>query len=192
MSSPSRAITALLVGDWRASLGDLVLFEEIWKWGFGFGGFWRWCSEFELLSAELVPSSSPSHKPSPSSAMSIASSVLAVVVCFSSLSSSSALSVAVVSSLHCSHCFKVWDAKPHAADRSPLTTTWCKQLDGTVNEWGWCKQKLGANAILAISLTVCKARASVKKVPFTRFRGYGEPIGLSLVLKTKQSGIETD
>ncbi|KAK9118306.1 hypothetical protein Scep_016399 [Stephania cephalantha] len=26
--------------------------------------------------------------------------------------------------------------------RLPLTTTWCKQrLDGTVNEWGWCKQK---------------------------------------------------
>ncbi|KAK8485949.1 hypothetical protein V6N11_063562 [Hibiscus sabdariffa] len=27
-----------------------------------------------------------------------------------------------------------------------------QQLDGTVNEWGWCKQKLGANAILAVSL----------------------------------------
>ncbi|KAK9092672.1 hypothetical protein Syun_027583 [Stephania yunnanensis] len=51
MSSSSRAVTALLDGDWRASLGDLVLFEEIWKWGFGFGGFWRWCPELELLSA---------------------------------------------------------------------------------------------------------------------------------------------
>ncbi|KAK9157989.1 hypothetical protein Scep_004563 [Stephania cephalantha] len=45
------AVTALLVGDWRARLGDLVLFEEIWKWGFGIGGFWWWRSEFELLSA---------------------------------------------------------------------------------------------------------------------------------------------
>ncbi|KAI4966062.1 hypothetical protein ZWY2020_046729, partial [Hordeum vulgare] len=27
-----------------------------------------------------------------------------------------------------------------------------QQLDGTKNEWGWCKQKLGANAILAVSL----------------------------------------
>ncbi|KAK9163326.1 hypothetical protein Syun_004228 [Stephania yunnanensis] len=36
MSSSSRAVTALLDGDWRASLGDSVLFEEIWKWGFGF------------------------------------------------------------------------------------------------------------------------------------------------------------
>ncbi|AQL02254.1 Enolase 1 [Zea mays] len=34
-----------------------------------------------------------------------------------------------------------------------------QQLDGTSNEWGWCKQKLGANAILAVSLAVCKAGA---------------------------------
>ncbi|KAF8397821.1 hypothetical protein HHK36_016746 [Tetracentron sinense] len=40
-----------------------------------------------------------------------------------------------------------------------------QQLDGTVNEWGWCKQKLGANAILAVSLAVCKAGASAKKIP---------------------------
>ncbi|KAF8379320.1 hypothetical protein HHK36_028754 [Tetracentron sinense] len=40
-----------------------------------------------------------------------------------------------------------------------------QQLDGTVNEWGWCKQKLGANAILAVSLAVCKAGASVNKIP---------------------------
>ncbi|KAJ8426865.1 hypothetical protein Cgig2_008660 [Carnegiea gigantea] len=40
-----------------------------------------------------------------------------------------------------------------------------QQLDGTQNEWGWCKQKLGANAILAVSLAVCKAGAQVKKIP---------------------------
>jgi enolase len=39
------------------------------------------------------------------------------------------------------------------------------KLDGTSNEWGWCKQKLGANAILAVSLAVCKAGAMVKKIP---------------------------
>ncbi|KAF4362970.1 hypothetical protein F8388_020486 [Cannabis sativa] len=43
-----------------------------------------------------------------------------------------------------------------------------QQLDGTVNEWGWCKQKLGANAILAVSLAVCKAGASAKKIPLYR------------------------
>ncbi|KAK9293257.1 hypothetical protein L1049_021248 [Liquidambar formosana] len=40
-----------------------------------------------------------------------------------------------------------------------------QHLDGTVNEWGWCKQKLGANAILAVSLAVCKAGAMVHKIP---------------------------
>uniref|UniRef100_A0A0D3GCH8 phosphopyruvate hydratase n=1 Tax=Oryza barthii TaxID=65489 RepID=A0A0D3GCH8_9ORYZ len=40
-----------------------------------------------------------------------------------------------------------------------------QQLDGTSNNWGWCKQKLGANAILAVSLAVCKAGAMVKKIP---------------------------
>ncbi|XP_008650330.1 enolase 1-like [Zea mays] len=39
------------------------------------------------------------------------------------------------------------------------------KLDGTSNEWGWCKQKLGANAILAVSLAVCKAGAMVQKIP---------------------------
>nr|QWE91324.1 enolase [Suigetsumonas clinomigrationis] len=40
-----------------------------------------------------------------------------------------------------------------------------EELDGTQNEWGWCKQKLGANAILAVSLAVCKAGASAAGVP---------------------------
>ncbi|CAA7399840.1 unnamed protein product [Spirodela intermedia] len=40
-----------------------------------------------------------------------------------------------------------------------------QELDGTSNEWGWCKQRLGANAILAVSLAVCKAGATVKKIP---------------------------
>ncbi|GBG72746.1 hypothetical protein CBR_g12313 [Chara braunii] len=40
-----------------------------------------------------------------------------------------------------------------------------EELDGTQNEWGWCKQKLGANAILAVSLAVCKAGAGAKKIP---------------------------
>ncbi len=38
-------------------------------------------------------------------------------------------------------------------------------LDGTKNEWGWCKSKLGANAILAVSLAVCRAGAHVSEMP---------------------------
>ncbi|KAK4478700.1 hypothetical protein RD792_014195 [Penstemon davidsonii] len=40
-----------------------------------------------------------------------------------------------------------------------------QQLDGTQNEWGWCKQKLGANAILAVSLALCKAGAAALNIP---------------------------
>ncbi|KAK9114635.1 hypothetical protein Syun_021432 [Stephania yunnanensis] len=157
MSSPSRAVTTLLVGDWRASLGDLVLFEEIWKWGFGFGGFWRWYSEFELLSTRAHAFCCHRHI-----------SHRRRLLCLSSFvprrrrmlcpSLSSALYVVVVSSLHRSHYFR------DAEDQTAIDNYMVQRLDGAVNEWGWCKQKLGANAILGVSLAVCKAGASVKKV----------------------------
>ncbi|KAE8719042.1 Enolase 2 [Hibiscus syriacus] len=47
-----------------------------------------------------------------------------------------------------------------------------QQLDGTQNEWGWGKQKLGANAILAVSLAVCKAGAEVKNIPLYMCEGF--------------------
>jgi enolase len=40
-----------------------------------------------------------------------------------------------------------------------------EEIDGTQNEWGWCKQKVGANAILAVSLAVARAGAASKKIP---------------------------
>jgi len=40
-----------------------------------------------------------------------------------------------------------------------------RELDGTQNEWGWCKQKVGANAILAVSLAVARAGASANGIP---------------------------
>ncbi|CAH1453574.1 unnamed protein product [Lactuca virosa] len=64
-----------------------------------------------------------------------------------------------------------------------------QELDGTVNEWGWCKQKLGSNAILAVSLVVCKAGPSVKKIPL-----YKEfmilPIGASSFKEAIKMGVE--
>ncbi|KAK6140041.1 hypothetical protein DH2020_026176 [Rehmannia glutinosa] len=50
-------------------------------------------------------------------------------------------------------------------DQTGLDNFMVQQLDGTQNEWGWCKQKLGANAILAVSLAVCKAGAAVLNIP---------------------------
>jgi len=38
-------------------------------------------------------------------------------------------------------------------------------LDGSKNEYGWSKSKLGANSILAVSLALARAGAASKKVP---------------------------
>ena len=40
-----------------------------------------------------------------------------------------------------------------------------EEVDGTQNEWGWCKQKVGANAILAVSLATARAGAASKGLP---------------------------
>jgi len=40
-----------------------------------------------------------------------------------------------------------------------------KTLDGTTNEYGFPKKKLGANAILGVSLAVCRAGAKAKGIP---------------------------
>lgn len=40
-----------------------------------------------------------------------------------------------------------------------------RELDGTQNEFGWPKNKLGANAVLAVSLAVARAGAAAQKLP---------------------------
>jgi len=40
-----------------------------------------------------------------------------------------------------------------------------EEVDGTQNEWGWCKQKVGANAVLAVSLAVARAGAHANGIP---------------------------
>jgi len=40
-----------------------------------------------------------------------------------------------------------------------------EEIDGTQNEWGWCKTKVGANAILAVSLATARAGAACNGVP---------------------------
>jgi enolase len=50
-------------------------------------------------------------------------------------------------------------------DQVKIDKKMVEEIDGTQNEWGWCKQKVGANAILAVSLAVARAGAASKKVP---------------------------
>ena len=40
-----------------------------------------------------------------------------------------------------------------------------EEIDGTQNEWGWCKEKIGANAILAVSLATARAGAASRGLP---------------------------
>merc|ERR1719453_2057352 len=42
-------------------------------------------------------------------------------------------------------------------------------LDGSKNEWGWSKSVLGANAILAVSMAVCRAGAASNEMPLYQY-----------------------
>merc|ERR1712100_233429 len=42
-------------------------------------------------------------------------------------------------------------------------------LDGSQNEWGWSKSKLGANAILAVSMAIARAGAASKSMPLYKY-----------------------
>ena len=50
-------------------------------------------------------------------------------------------------------------------DQSALDKKMVEEVDGSENEWGWSKAKLGANAILAVSLAVARAASHAKGVP---------------------------
>lgn len=54
----------------------------------------------------------------------------------------------------------------HALDRQQeVDDLMVKNLDGTQSEFGWCKKKLGANAILGVSLAYSRASAASKGLP---------------------------
>merc|ERR1712139_68124 len=44
-----------------------------------------------------------------------------------------------------------------------------ESLDGAQNEWGWSKANLGANAILAVSMAVCRAGAASMQMPLYEY-----------------------
>lgn len=54
-------------------------------------------------------------------------------------------------------------------DQQKIDRLMVEQLDGTKTEWGWCKTNLGANAILAVSMAVCRAGAAAKKMPLYKY-----------------------
>merc|ERR1719329_780664 len=55
-------------------------------------------------------------------------------------------------------------------DKKRLLGKGClKTLDGAQNEWGWSKANLGANAILAVSMAVCRAGAASMQMPLYEY-----------------------
>jgi enolase len=65
----------------------------------------------------------------------------------------------------------------NAGDQKSLDEFMVQTLDGSKNEFGWSKAKLGANSILGVSLALARAAAAAKKViefenhaNFKRFR----------------------
>merc|ERR550525_1920625 len=50
-----------------------------------------------------------------------------------------------------------------------IDTFMIEELDGSQNEWGWSKAKLGANAILAVSMAVCRAGAAANEMPLYQY-----------------------
>lgn len=54
-------------------------------------------------------------------------------------------------------------------DQSGIDTYMTQTLDGTHTENGWQKQKLGANAVLAVSLAVARAGAAVSGMPLYKY-----------------------
>jgi enolase len=54
-------------------------------------------------------------------------------------------------------------------DQVGLDKLMVETLDGTQNEYGWCKKKLGANAILAVSLALARAGAASSGLPLYQY-----------------------
>ena len=53
--------------------------------------------------------------------------------------------------------------------QSTLDMMMVKELDGSESDWGYTKGKLGANAILAVSIALCKAGAEQQDKPLYRY-----------------------
>lgn len=54
-------------------------------------------------------------------------------------------------------------------DQNKLDDYMVQELDGSKNQYGWSKSKLGANAILAVSLALARAGASHNNLPLYEY-----------------------
>merc|ERR1719215_1659169 len=54
-------------------------------------------------------------------------------------------------------------------DQKGIDKAMVEIIDGTQNDWGWSKSSLGANAILAVSMAVCRAGAASMQMPLYEY-----------------------
>merc|ERR1740121_1123599 len=54
-------------------------------------------------------------------------------------------------------------------DQRGIDRMMVEKIDGSKNEWGWSKSVLGANAILAVSMAVCRAGAAANGMPLYQY-----------------------
>merc|ERR1719201_771760 len=54
-------------------------------------------------------------------------------------------------------------------DQKGIDKAMVEELDGSKNEWGWSKSKLGANPILAVSMAACRAGAAASEMPLYQY-----------------------
>ncbi|CAG9319978.1 unnamed protein product [Blepharisma stoltei] len=66
----------------------------------------------------------------------------------------------------------------NVTDQQNIDKFMVETLDGTSNEWGWIKNKLGANAILGVSLCLARAGAADAGLPLYAYIAHlaGKPI----------------
>mmetsp|Transcript_74567 Transcript_74567/g.131908 ORF Transcript_74567/g.131908 Transcript_74567/m.131908 type:complete len:724 (-) Transcript_74567:108-2279(-) len=55
------------------------------------------------------------------------------------------------------------------SDQSKIDKLMVEEIDGSKNEWGWSKSKVGANAILAVSMAVCRAGAASNRMSLYQY-----------------------
>merc|ERR1712216_1114260 len=53
--------------------------------------------------------------------------------------------------------------------QSDIDDLMVETLDGSQNQWGWSKSVLGANAVLAVSMAVCRAGAASMQMPLYEY-----------------------
>ena len=55
------------------------------------------------------------------------------------------------------------------SDQTSIDKEMVEEIDGTKNEWSCCKSKLGAIAILAVSMIVCRAGVAASEMPLYQY-----------------------